>query len=124
MSHKKGKHLLKGGLVILLNNKLITIILAYCFTGINLIVSGLLNRNDYYLIGIGIIMLMMIPITIFDKREEMRGTLYTVFMIVLHFIFCFAISLILSSYWWLCIYIKETVLGVCFILVSERLKKK
>lgn len=96
------------------------IVSSYCFSGINFLICS--HLYDVRTCVLGVIFLIMVPITFWDKRKEMRGTLYTVLSCIMHFAFCIIFS-ILYSFWWLAIYCGEVVLSVLAIAIAKKVLK-
>lgn len=93
------------------------IVTTYFLSGINLIVAGSISsttlgeRYRFELILIGVMMLVMVLISLIDKRKEMRGRLQVIGGYILHFVICCLLSFI-HSFWWLVVYVFQILL--CF----------
>ena len=103
----------------LFRNKRLLICLLYGCTGVNFIVSSLFswNPDNAYpklSLMLGVIMLSMVPISLFDNREEMRGTFNVIITSIIHFVFILCLSWIHSTWCFLILYVCEL---LCIILI-------
>lgn len=93
------------------------IILSYVFSGVNLIYAGFHSIETIdgslpkYLIFVGVVMLLMVPISVLDNRREMRGKLAAILGCSMNLAICFMLSFF-SSFWWMAVYVCEVL--VCF----------
>lgn len=112
-----------------LKEKTIIICMGYLFSGINLLAFGVfpsektLNVLQKISIPLGIVMLLMVPVSIIDKRRANRGTAAVMGTCLIHLLLCAVLSYV-SSICWLIIYICEAVLCCGVIIVSITLTKK
>lgn len=102
---------------------LMTISCSYAFSGINLIAKGVINKvstspcnNSSLFIVLGVVFLLMVPITFWDKREVNRGVRYAFFACVLHFLTCLYLILV-WSFSWIAVYVCEVIVysGIAFL---------
>lgn len=108
-----------------LKENTVIIVLSYFFSGINLIFAGgyciKITEADYLksLILVGAVMLMMVPISIFDNRRKMRGKLACILGCIMHLACCIMLSYILSL-WWMAVYVCEILLCILAIIVARK----
>ena len=111
-----------------LQKNMLLICLNYGFTGTNLIISSIFENNlsdPYYKISImlGIVMLSMVPISYFDKRNEMRGKFNVIMCCIMHFALSLWISYIYLSWWIMIFYVVEVMISMSIVL-TRRDKKR
>ena len=92
----------------------IVIGLSYFFCAFNCIILSLtsitmVSGADTSLIGLGLIFLIMTPISVVDPRKEMRGQVAAVISIVLHVLFNTLLVFFCFQPWLAVIYIPEAV---------------
>lgn len=98
------------------------ILMGYFLSGINLVMAGITcaTRLDgslnVKLILLGVIMLLMVPISLWDNRKEMRGRLVSILVCIMHFAICCLLSFV-CSFEWLIIYVCEVLLCSFVIIV-------
>lgn len=103
------------------NRNLILICMSYGYTGMNSIISAFIyNSKDFFAwgtaISLGIIMLCMIPTSIYDPRPELRTKGYVVGTSILHFTVSLGASYICSSWFMVFIYAVEMIIYTIVIL--------
>ena len=115
-NHRNIPHLIENTIII---------VLAYCFSGFNLVAAGLHASGlhvDRYLIMGGVAMLLMVPVSILDDRKEMRGMLYTLGCCIIHLAICVVLS-VAFSFWWMVAYGCEVLLGFIIVVMMKKLSK-
>lgn len=106
--------------------KLFVIVSSYVLSGVNFICAGIIAfETDHaelakYLIFLGAIMLFMGPVSIWDKRKEMRGKFAAAIDGIMHLAFCIMLSY-LFSWWWMAVYLIEVVVVFLVILIARML---
>ncbi len=101
-------------------NRIIMIVSAYVFSGINFICSACLldeksSKVMIALISVGILLLLMGLVSIFDNRKEMRSKFAVNSVCVMHFAICLFFSFSFS-FWWLLAYVGEVL--ICAFVVK------
>ena len=111
----------------LCNYRTICILNSYFFTCLNSLISSFfVERNSsvfYCLISLGFVMLLMVPVSLFDTRKEMNGKLYSLICVIM----CFIISLYFSfvfSLRLLAVFFVEVVVCLIVVLVIYHFKKR
>lgn len=115
-SHRNTPHLIENTIVI---------VLAYLFSGLNLVAAGLRasgSHVDRYLIMVGVAMLLMAPVSILDDRKGMRGMPYTVGCCIIHLAICVMLSFVFS-FWWMAVYGCEVLIYFVVIVIITKLSK-
>jgi len=111
------------------NRSCIAIAFSYAAIGLNEIAAGILARGtqDAPLFGsfivLGVVMLIMVPISLLDSRKEMRGPFYLALMGIVHL----AVAILLScefSPWWMAVYGAEVILCLCVISFPEKQQRR
>lgn len=92
----------------------IVIGLSYFFCAFNCIILSLVSITavsgaDTSLVGLGLIFLIMTPISVVDPRKEMQGQVAAVISIVLHVSFSTLLMFFCFQPWLAAIYIPEAV---------------
>lgn len=111
------------------NRSCIAIAFSYAAIGLNQIAAGILARGmqDAPLFGcfivLGVVMLIMVPISLLDSRKEMRGPLYAVLTGIAHLVMCIFLSCEFSS-WWMAVYGAEAILCLCVIFFPEKQQRR
>ena len=109
---------------------LLTIICSYAFSGINICAAGIAIkacRPDYdafYIIGIGIVFLLMIPITLADKRKENRDSRYALYVGIMHLGICVYLSYMYSKWWILVCSVEIFIYFLIGHLIKSHYRKK
>ena len=91
---------------------LLAILCSYAFSGINVCAAGIMTKASYphydafYIIGIGIVFFLLVPITLVDKRKEHRDARYALCTGIMHLGICAYLSYTLSL-WWILLYLLE-----------------
>ena len=114
----------KSSSVSRLDKNVLSICFSYGFTGVNCIISSIINNNadkNYNKIAIvlGVIMFCMVPVSYLDKRKELRSTLSVILCCTLHLAFSICISCIHSSWNIMLLYAVEVI-----IIISVAYLKK
>ena len=109
---------------------LLTIICSYVFSGINMCAAGIAIKAGYphydafYMIGIGIVFFLMVPVTLADRRKENRDARYALYVGILHLGICAYFSYTLSL-WWILLYLLEVFVYLTIgYLVKRHYRKK
>ncbi len=111
------------------NRSCIAIAFSYAAIGLNQIVVGILAREtiDAPLFGsfiiLGVVMLVMVPISLLDSRKEMRGPFYLALMGIVHLVDCIFLSCEFSP-WWMAVYGAEAALCLCVILFPGKQQRR
>lgn len=90
----------------------IVIGLSYSFCAFNCIVIGLASiivasAPDISLFGLGLIFMIMAPISVLDPKKEMQGRQAAICAVVLHILFNILISIFCLHLWLAILYIPE-----------------
>lgn len=91
---------------------LLTVICSYAFSGINVLAAavraGALYSDSYRncLVCLGIIFLLMIPLTLADNRKDNRSARYAVYTGIMHLGICVYLAYVWSG-WWVLVYLLE-----------------
>ena len=100
----------------------------YGFTGINFIITGMVVglHSKYFIscIIIAIIMLCMVPVSLFDERKEMRGKFSAIVCGVMHFVISIFISYIHSFWSFMVLYVAEFIISMISVRVVMNKKHK
>ena len=109
---------------------LLTIICSYAFSGINVCAAGITIKASYphydtfYIIGVGIVFFLMVPITLADKRKGNRDARYALYAGIMHLGICAYLSYRLSL-WWILLYLLEVLVYLLIgHLIKSRYRKK
>ena len=102
-----------------LSINILTICSAYGFAGINVIASTFFTSASDYVYDkkaffLGIVLLCMVPISLFDARKEMRGRFNAIVCCVIYFMLSIWAAY-MSSWWLLLLCAVETAIFMCFI---------
>lgn len=103
----------------------IIIFFIYFFSGVNFLVFGFIKKNtDYYLdfFIIGIMLLLVSIIDIFDNRFEMHGNFACVFLILVFI--AAGTFLIVNTHIMIYFYLIEVSITILAVLVSVFIRKK
>lgn len=100
-------------------------ILLICFSegfmGVNFIISGIVcadNAMSVMSMMLGIVLLGLVPLSIWDRRKSMCGTLRVSILCIGHLGLSLAISYI---YWWIMIiYAVEVLLSACVVIICYK----
>ncbi|MBO4873107.1 MAG: hypothetical protein J5496_06800 [Lachnospiraceae bacterium] len=80
------------------------------------------SKNYYYLLELGIVFLLLVPIVIRDNRKVHRGTLYA-FISASLYIFQGVILGLATGFWWGIIYLSELIVCIVFVFLTGSKKK-
>ena len=99
--------------------------MAYFLSSINIFISGVLSGKESGMqidILLGIVLMLMVPISIFDRKRENRGTIATIGACIIHLTFCVMLSCLLSP-WWMAVYVGEILLGFATVFLLIKFSK-
>ena len=85
----------------------------HCFIGYIAMLCGV-TSGDKSIVFLGILLAIMVPLTVFDDRPQMTGTVAVWLAIVLHSFLDIWIILLSACYWLACISAMETTLIIIF----------
>ena len=103
-----------------LREKTIIIGMAYLFSGVNCIANRLVCTEGSVAQGsllLGIMMLLMVPISVMDKKRENRGMLATICACLVHLAFS-GLFAYLSAPWWIAVYAVEVAAIAVVVFIS------
>ncbi len=106
----------------------ILITLVYALLGFNFILGGLfMTQTDkelsYSFIALGVVMLIMVPISIIDKRKEMRSNAYVIGCMFVY-LFCCCMLCLIVPLWLIPIYIGEIFILTAIFYICKKHKKQ
>lgn len=111
-----------------LNGATFSIALTYLLSGINLIAAGIIEFFNaggspaVWLFMVGLVMLLMVPISIVDPRKEMHGTLNVFSGIIMLVAFCGVFAFVFSL-WWIVILCVELIIYFLILRVVNKKRK-
>lgn len=105
----------------------IVIAVSFFFCALNCIIAwgiSLTSVSNYdKSVGVlGIIMIVMIPISLIDPREQMQNSLAALSSIFLHFLFNLLVTVLFSLWWLVFVFVPETVLLIVLFYLVRRHK--
>lgn len=109
-----------------LREKTIIIGMAYLFSGVNCIVDRLVCAEGSVVQGrllLGIMMLLMVPISVMDEKRENRGMLATICACLVHLAFS-GMFAYLSTPWWMAVYAVEVAVIAVVVFISLKHPKR
>ncbi len=96
---------------------LIMIGAAYVFSGLNCFFAGITSEYRSLIMG-GVVLLLVAPVCLLDKRKDMRGTLGCVASCIVFFLFSAFISWAVS-FWWIVVCSCEVFFCALIILIMR-----
>lgn len=107
----------------------LVICLCYGITAINYIAMWLLPlesvvKGNGSILAVGIINLVMVPVSALENRKEMNGILAATLSITMHFMLGLVLSYVYLNGIMLCVSIVETALLIVFLLGYRKRNKK
>ena len=103
-------------------------VLIFMLSGVNLICAGFLSNNirdehsSEFLIFLGVMLIFMIPISILDKRHEMRSKLTTVLYCIMHLGFGFLLAFFFSWLWIVVCFCEILLCVLFYFIIKNKIK--
>lgn len=103
------------------------ICLSWGFAGLNLIVYAIRlyvhqNGDKLFYGSVGMLgclfLLFMVPMSIFDKRKGMQGSLYAIVSLIIGIVIGIALTF-LDSFWWIVFLCIEFLIGIGVLMVHK-----
>ena len=112
-----------------LREKTIIIGMSFFFAGINFLFTGVRGAKVDGTLGrcfaiVGIVLILMSPISMVDPRRENRGTLAAFNACWIHLVITGAFAVLSSSLWWMAVYAGEVLIIAIAVYISFKHPKR